>query len=103
MNANATVRRIAKLPFRAARRLAKLAIRTGRRLAKLPVRAARRLLREYRAQRAALLLRRDALLQPRLGVLRQYPPTPLRLRAGSGRPPASPPVIAIATPSFNQG
>lgn len=45
-------------------------------------------------------------VQPKLGVLRQYPPRPLRLPASyheisSGRSTALLPVVSIVTPSFN--
>lgn len=43
--------------------------------------------------------------RPRLGVMRQHPPAPLRVprRQLRLRPPADPPTIAIVTPSYNQG
>jgi carbamoyltransferase len=44
-------------------------------------------------------------LQPRLGVLHQYPPRPLRLRQKKSFPPplGVPAKISIVTPSLNQG
>lgn len=43
-------------------------------------------------------------LRPRLGVLEQYPPQPLRLPSKFKRdfPPGATPTISIVTPSFNQ-
>jgi len=43
-------------------------------------------------------------LRPRLGVLEQYPPQPLRLPSNFKRefPPGAAPKISIVTPSFNQ-
>src|SRR6267143_4778773 len=54
---------------------------------------------------AAVKMQTISLLRPRLGVLRQYPPRPLRVPNNQKLPaPAGvAPKISIVTPSFNQG
>jgi len=51
------------------------------------------------------LLRVRGLARPRIGVLRHYPPRPLRIPARyvKTEPPAPAPTISIVTPSFAQG